>query len=317
MDLTNMIPQGAEEMQAPEQQLSKEEYAALKKQEREEVWAEVDAQAQAVFKDGDSLKGFLDFMAQCNTQKTPNLLLIYGQNPEAKMVKSYDRWQQERRSPKSGVHGYTYMISTEYEKDGEKRNGYTIGKGFDISQMSGKPLEERPQRTMEELVSAVLKDQQVRLQIADNLPEGIQAQYIPKQRTVYVRNGMDEMTTFHAINRELACASLDMHDGSYARKKVNAQAYCAAYVIGKRYGAEVSGFQMEKIAEMQENGKKDPQELRGFLNDVRQAAYTIRNHMERNFGEQEQAFTKDEFSIEGPAEKPPKKEKKGKEQPER
>ena len=104
MDLTNMIPQGTEEMQASEQQLSKEEYAALKKQERAEVWAEVDAQAQAVFKDGDSLKGFLDFMAQCNTQKTPNLLLIYGQNPEAKMVKSYDRWQQERRSPKSGVH---------------------------------------------------------------------------------------------------------------------------------------------------------------------------------------------------------------------
>ena len=41
---------------------------------------EVDAQAQAVFQNGDSLKGFLDFMAQCNTQKTPNLLLIYGQD---------------------------------------------------------------------------------------------------------------------------------------------------------------------------------------------------------------------------------------------
>ena len=27
----------------------------------------------------------------------------------------------------------------------------------------------------------------------------------------------------------------------------------------------------------QANGQKDPQELRGFLNDVRQAAYTIRN----------------------------------------
>lgn len=39
-------------MQAPEQQLSKEEYAALKKQEREEVWAEVDAKAQAVLKMG-------------------------------------------------------------------------------------------------------------------------------------------------------------------------------------------------------------------------------------------------------------------------
>ena len=75
------------------------------------------------------------------------------------------------------------------KKDGEMRTGYAIGKGFDISQMSGKPLEERPQRSMEELIQAVLKDQPVRMQIADNLPEGIQAQYIPKQRTVYVRNG--------------------------------------------------------------------------------------------------------------------------------
>ena len=61
MDLTNMISGGAGEEKTPQQQLSKEEYAAMKKQQREEVWAEVDAQAQAVFQNGDSLKGFLDF----------------------------------------------------------------------------------------------------------------------------------------------------------------------------------------------------------------------------------------------------------------
>ena len=37
MDLTNMIPGGAGEEQAVEQRLSKEEYAAMKKQQREEV----------------------------------------------------------------------------------------------------------------------------------------------------------------------------------------------------------------------------------------------------------------------------------------
>jgi len=76
--------------------------------------------------------------------------------------------------------------------------------------MSGKPLEERPQRSMEELIHAVLKDQPVQMQMQHNLPEGIQAQYIPKQRTVYVQNGMEENTTFHAVNRELACAALDV-----------------------------------------------------------------------------------------------------------
>ena len=82
MDLTDMISGGTEEQQVPEQKLTKEEYAAKKQQEREEVWAEVDSQAQGVFQDGEKLKGFLDFMAECNTQRTPNLLLIYGQHPD-------------------------------------------------------------------------------------------------------------------------------------------------------------------------------------------------------------------------------------------
>ena len=49
MDLTDMISGGTEEQQIPEQKLTKEEYAAKKQQEREEVWAEVDSQAQGVY----------------------------------------------------------------------------------------------------------------------------------------------------------------------------------------------------------------------------------------------------------------------------
>lgn len=76
---------------------------------------------------------------------------------------------------------------------------------------------------------------------------------------------MSEVTTFHALNRELACAALDQHTGTYSRQKVSAQAYCAAYVIAKRYGVDVTGFNLEYIAQRNECGKKDPQELRDFL----------------------------------------------------
>ena len=310
MDLTDMISGGTEEQQIPEQKLTKEEYAAKKQQEREEVWAEVDSQAQGVFQDGEKLKGFLDFMAECNTQRTPNLLLIYGQHPDFKVVRSYERWREEHRSVKAGEHGITYMISTEYEKDGEMRRGYTIGKGFDISQMSGKPLEERPQRSLTELVGVVLKDQSVRVQIEDDLPDKVQAQYNPRYRTIYIRNGMSEVTTFHALNRELACAALDQHTGTYSRQKVSAQAYCAAYVIAKRYGVDVTGFNLEYIAQRNECGKKDPQELRDFLNDVRQASYSIRNHIERNFGAKEQEYVTDEFAIGDPVKTPETKDEK-------
>ena len=91
----------------------------MKKQQREEVWAEVDAQAQAVFQNGESLKEFLDFMAQCNTQKTPNLLLIYGQNPKATVVKSYDYWKKKNTVPqKPGCMVTPIWSAPNMKKDG-------------------------------------------------------------------------------------------------------------------------------------------------------------------------------------------------------
>ena len=318
MDLTGMIQNPVED-QNSEQKLSKEEYAALKKQEREETWMQIDGQAQSVFKDGASLQKFLDFMTgQYNMPKVPNLLLLYSQNPEVKLVKSFDEWKHDRRSLRTGVHGYTYIIDTKYEKAGEMRSGYAISKGYDITQTKGRPLEERPQRDIHTLLEAVLKNQNIRLQIADNLPDKIQAQYIPNQRTIYIRNGMSEITTFHAINRELACAALDQHDGNYARNRVNAQAFCATYILGKRYGVDVSGFDLEKVAGIQEHGQKDPQELRLFLNDVRTAAYGIRGHIERNLREPEQQFvTEDTFTVGESEKKSPDKGKKSKNEPER
>ena len=318
MDLTGMIQNPVED-QNSEQKLSKEEYAALKKQEREETWMQIDGQAQSVFRDGASLQKFLDFMAgQYNMPKVPNLLLLYSQNPEVKLVKSFDEWKHDRRSLRTGVHGYTYIIDTKYEKDGEMRSGYAISKGYDITQTKGRPLEERPQRDIHTLLEAVLKNQNIRLQIADNLPDKIQAQYIPNQRTIYIRNGMSEITTFHAINRELACAALDQHDGNYARNRVNAQAFCATYILGKRYGVDVSGFDLEKVAGIQEHGQKDPQELRLFLNDIRTAAYGIRGHIERNLREPEQQFvTEDTFTVGESEKKSLDKGKKSKNEPER
>ena len=318
MHLTGMIHNPVED-QNSEQKIWKEEYAALKKQEREETWMQIDGQAQSVFKDGASLQKFLDFMAgQYNMPKVPNLLLLYSQNPEVKLVKSFDEWKHDRRSLRTGVHGYTYIIDTKYEKDGEMRSGYAISKGYDITQTKGRPLEERPQRDIHTLLEAVLKNQNIRLQFADNLPDKIQAQYIPNQRTIYIRNGMSEITTFHAINRELACAALDQHDGNYARNRVNAQAFCATYILGKRYGVDVSGFDLEKVAGIQEHGQKDPQELRLFLNDVRTAAYGIRGHIERNLREPEQQFvTEDTFTVGESEKKSPDKRKKSKNEPER
>lgn len=91
MDLTKFLGQDTQEQST--QRLSKEEYAAQKKQEREEIWGMIDGKAQEVFQNGDSLKGFLDFMGQCKPQRTDNLFLLYAQNPEIRQVKTFEKWK--------------------------------------------------------------------------------------------------------------------------------------------------------------------------------------------------------------------------------
>lgn len=56
-----------------------------------------------------------------------------------------------------------------------------------------------------------------------------------------------------------------------------------------------------------------------LLNDVRQASYSIRNHIERNFGAKEQEYVTDEFAIGDPVKTPETKDEKasGKEKKQR
>ena len=308
MDLTKFLGQDSQEQSA--QRLSKEEYAAQKKQEREEIWGMIDGKAQEVFQNGDFLKGFLDFMGQCKPQRTDNLFLLYAQNPEIRQVKTFEKWKEEGKVVKTGSKGYNFIVGQEYEKDGVIQQGYSIQKAYDISQIRTKQPEEAEPKPMDQLMEALLTDSEVRIQIADNLPDKVQAQYIPNKRTIYVRNGMSENATFHSISRELACASLDHHDGSYSRAGVSAQAYCAAYVTAQKYGVDVSGFSFDKVCQMQAFGQKDPKELRSFIQDVKSAAYSIGKQVDRNLGKSEQEFMTDEFAIpEEKTEKPAKSKK--------
>ena len=300
--------------QQEQPQLSKEEYAAMKQAEREEVWSRVNAQADSVFKDDESMKGFLNFMANCTPQSTRNLLILYEQNPEITHPRTFDKWKEAGRSIRSGEKGYTFFAEQEYEKDGIKANGYTITKAYDISQTRG-PQPLPPQKYLpEEIIAAMVEQSPVQLAISDQLPQGVQAQYVPKQRTIFVRNGMDETATICAIAREQAHASFDAVGSGYYRQAYAAQAYCAAYVAAQNFGLDTSVFQFDKVCHS--CAQLTPEEKRGFIGDVKRAAYSINRDVQRSFRDLEQAIQPDEFSVVAP--KPAKASKaKAEKEPER
>ena len=286
----------------------------MKQAEREEVWSRVNAQADSVFKDDESMKGFLNFMANCTPQSTRNLLILYEQNPEITHPRTFDKWKEAGRSIRSGEKGYTFFAEQEYEKDGIKANGYTITKAYDISQTRG-PQPLPPQKHLpEEIIAAMVEQSPVQLAISDQLPQGVQAQYVPKQRTIFVRNGMDETATICAIAREQAHASFDAVGSGYYRQAYAAQAYCAAYVAAQKFGLDTSVFQFDKVCHS--CAQLTPEEKRGFIGDVKRAAYSINRDVQRSFRDLEQAIQPDEFSVAAP--KPAKASKaKAEKEPER
>lgn len=292
----------------------------MKQAEREEVWSRVNAQADSVFKDDESVKGFLNFMANCTPQSTRNLLILYEQNPEITHPRTFDKWKEAGRSIRSGEKGYTFFADQEYEKDdGSMANGYTITKAYDISQTRGpQPLPSQPlpsqQHLPEEIIAAMVEQSPVPLAISDQLPQGVQAQYVPKQHTIFIRNGMDETATICAIAREQAHASFDTVGSGYYRQAYAAQAYCAAYVAAQKFGLDTSVFQFDKVCHS--CAQLTPEEKRGFIGDVKRAAYSINRDVQRSFRDLEQAIQPDEFSVAAP--KPAKASKsKAEKEPER
>ena len=137
----------------------------------------------------------------------------------------------------------------------------------------------------------------LRIIVSEELPDGVQAQYVAKNRAIFVRNNMSAETTFLAIAREQAAASFDIHDGQYSRNAYTPQSYCAAYVAAKKYGLDVSSFSFERVCQLCSG--LEPQAQRRFLSDAKQAAYAVERIVRRGLREMELSVTPEaDYSVE-------------------
>ena len=300
MYLTKLMNKNSQQVKPePEQpEFSKEEYAAMKKAEREQLWERIDTLTADVLKDAESLHGFLDFAAQCSPERIENLLLFHADAPEATWMKTFDEWKEAGRGVRSGAVGYTALIGQDYTReDGTAASGYYVGKKFDVSQTRGRQPDKAPVYAADELVTAFFENSPVRIIVSEELPDGVQAQYVAKNRAIFVRNNMSAETTFLAIAREQAAASFDIHDGQYSRNAYTPQSYCAAYVAAKKYGLDVSSFSFERVCQLCSG--LEPQAQRRFLSDAKQAAYAVERIVRRGLREMELSVTPEaDYSVE-------------------
>ena len=295
MDLNKYINKAA----PPEPQYSKEEYAAMKKAERDAVWAQVDTRMGEVLADDPALQGFLDFMSQCRGS-LPNQLLLSSQNADITDARTFQQWKDTGRHIRTGEEGYTAIVGQVYENNGRKASGYNIGKVFDITQTRGRPVSPPAHHEVEELIADAIESSPVPIQISDSLPDGIQAQYVPKARTIYVRNGMDAGTTLCAIIRE--CAQADFHkDYTYNRQAYAAPSYCAAYMVAHRYGLDTAAFNFDRVVALY--GKLNAEQQKGFLSDVNTVGGGLLRRLDRALAVQTREAPTVEYDVAVPAAK--------------
>ena len=99
----------------------------------------------------------------------------------------------------------------------------------------------------------------------DQMPEGRGAFFEPEENCIYVRKGMDAQEIFKSLSPELALAGFADRDKDYDRSEYIFYAYCASYMLCKKYGIDTQDFQIDHAPEYLKG--KEMQEVRDRKSD--------------------------------------------------
>ena len=280
----------AKETTAPEaadDSFDKDAWAKKKQEQREAVYTMIDDTAKAVAGSGAKFQEYLDLQSRFDRYSVSNALLILAQRPKATRVADYDTWKEQGAYIRKREAGF-YILEPgeEYTREnGTTAVGYNPKKVFDVSQTgNARRRETRPYPDDRTRLRALMDHAPVAVRINDELLEGINAAYLPEQREIQIRRGMDAADIFRCLSQELAQAEMDKGDKPYDRSEHAFHAYCASYMLCKQFGVDTSGYRFDSAPEM--FADKEPQEIRTELSTMRDAAEEISGRMNRMLAQQ-------------------------------
>lgn len=274
------------------QQLSSEEYAAKKKAEREEAFGLSDHTALEVSADGSTFQKFLDLQGRLDRYSAVNTLLVFSKNPDASRLGSFDYWKNQNCSVKPGQTAIAILEPHEYTKeDGSPGTGYNVKKVFDISQVDTRKLKTTPppSYTDRQLLGALISKYPMEIRGVDELPDGLGAT-TNLDGEILVRKGMEFSDTFRSVAYEMAGAELATDPALSSEQEFCA--YCATYLLCKKYGADTKEFHFDKAGDV--FNEMDAQEIKGELSQIRDAAENISGRMARQLEAQQKAAKNNE-----------------------
>ena len=241
----------------------------------------------AVATDSQMFQKYLDVQSRFDRYTASNSLLILAQRPEAQKLGDYSYWRSQGTFVKRQERDNPVLIlepGKEYEReDGSIGTYYNAKKLYEPSQTSLRNYtQEKPQITEQQLIRALLSNPPVNIVPAepDQMPEGKGALFAPDERCIYVRKGMDAQSIFLSLSPELALAGFADGKKIYDRDAEAFHAYCASYMLCKKYGIDTQYFDFSHAPEFFEN--MEPQEVRAELAKAQESFKNINARMEKS-----------------------------------
>ena len=130
-----------------------------------------------------------------------------------------------------------------------------------------------------QLLQALIRKPPVPIQGIDELPNNMGAYYDHDQSVIFVRRGMEAHDIFRSLSKEIAHAELAAADPNYTRTGAGFAAYSISYVVCKRHGVDVSGYDFSRLPDSFRDA--DPQSIRATLNEISDVAKDMTGRMSR------------------------------------
>ncbi len=264
------------------QPFDKDAWAEKKQAERQAVYEMADTAAAEVCADGEKFRAYLDTQIRFDRYSATNALLILAQMPKATQLKDFDGWEDAGTSIKRRQKGISILEpGNEYTReDGTVGTTYNVKKVFDISQTTAR-AKIQPTVSVDDrlLLKALIHRPPVPIQMVDDLPGNMGALYDHEQQVIFVRRGMDAPDIFRSVSMELAHAEIGATRENYTRDGAAFPAYCASYMLCKKNGVDVRGYDFSALPENLR--ESDPQTQRAALSEIRDTAAGISARMSR------------------------------------
>lgn len=240
---------------------------------------------EKVAADGQTFQQYLDVQSKFDRYTANNALLIMAQKPEAEKIGDYGYWKDRGAFVKRQERNNPILImepGKEYERE-DKSIGtyYNAKKVYDISQTTMDKKIQIPSEdiTDKQLIRALVSSPPAAIVTAepDQMPEGRGAFFEPEENCIYVRKGMDAQEIFKCLTAELALAGFADGAKNYDSNDYMLHAYCASYMLCKKYGIDTQDFRFDNAPEFFEG--MEPQEVRAELAKARDAVNRISSRM--------------------------------------